>query len=109
MLKFEQPNWARSPELGVLDTILEAHQELYKIVEADVRGQEKNANLGRADSPTVEQIVRAALYKELKGIDYRELEFTQIDSRICEQFVKIDPYMPYSFQVLQKYISRITT
>jgi IS5 family transposase len=36
------------------------------------------------------------------------LEYAQEDSRICEQFVKINPLRPYSFQVWQKYISRIS-
>ncbi len=69
----------------------------------------KNSDFGRQDMPSVEQIVRAAIYKELKGLDYRELEYHQNDSRICEQFVKIDPLRPFSFQVLQKYISKITS
>jgi IS5 family transposase len=43
----------------------------------------------------------------MKGYDYRELEYAQEDSRICGQFVKIDPLRPYSFQMYQKYISRI--
>ncbi|MDR2742106.1 MAG: ISNCY family transposase, partial [Treponema sp.] len=107
VLKFEEANWSRNPEFGLLDTILEAHPELYKIVEQDITGGRNENNLGRGDSPSVEQIVRAALYKEIKGLDYRELEFAQTDSRICEQFVKTDPYKPYSFQVFQKYISRI--
>jgi IS5 family transposase len=58
--------------------------------------------------PGVEQIVRAAIYRELKGLDYRELDYHQTDSRICEQFVRIDPLCPYSFQVYQKYISKIS-
>ena len=57
--------------------------------------------------PSVEQIVRAAIYKELKGLEYRELEYHQIDSRICALFIKIDELRPYSFQVYQKYISQI--
>jgi IS5 family transposase len=44
----------------------------------------------------------------MKGYDDRELEYAQIDSRICEQFVKINPERPYSFQMYQKYISRIS-
>jgi IS5 family transposase len=44
----------------------------------------------------------------MKKLNYRELEYAQEDSRICEQFVKINPYRPYSFQVWQKYISRIS-
>jgi IS5 family transposase len=107
VLKFEEANWSRNPEFGLLDTILEAHPELYTLVEQDITGGRKENNLGRGDSPGVEQIVRAALYKEIKSIDYRELEFAQTDSRICEQFVKTDPCNPYSFQVFQKYISRI--
>jgi IS5 family transposase len=62
---------------------------------------------GRKDTPSVEQIVRAAIYKEMKSLDYRELEFAREDSRICEKFVKPDPERPYSFQMYQKYISRI--
>jgi IS5 family transposase len=106
-LKFEEANWSRNPEFGLVDTILETHPELYKIVEGDIRAGQKDTSLGRGDTPSVEQIVRGAIYKEMKHLDYRELEFAQTDSRICEQFVKADPYRPYSFQVFQKYISRI--
>jgi IS5 family transposase len=69
-------------------------------------GQEEK-QFGRKDTPSVEQIVRAAIYKEMKHLDYRELDFAQEDSRICEKFVKIDPLRPYSFQMYHKYISRI--
>ena len=107
-LKFEHANWAQNPEFGLLDTILELHPELIKIVEDDITKGSKQSDFGRQDMPSVEQIVRAAIYKEMKNLDYRELEHAQTDSRICEQFVKIDRLRPYSFQVLQKYISRIT-
>jgi IS5 family transposase len=106
-LKFEDANWANNPEFGLVDTILEQHPELIKMVEPDIIGETKDSNFGRGDTPSVEQIVRAGLYKEMKGYDYRELEYAQEDSRICEQFVKIDPLRPYSFQVYQKYISKI--
>ena len=106
-LKFEEANWANNPEFGLIDTILEQHPELIKMVEPDVTAGSSGSNFGRGDTPSVEQIVRAALYKEMKGYDYRELEYAQEDSRICEQFVKIDPQRPYGFQMYQKYISRI--
>jgi len=48
------------------------------------------SEFGRQDMPSVEQIVHAAIYKEMKGLDYRELEYAQSDPRICEQFVKLD-------------------
>ena len=107
-LKFDQPDWSRNPEFGLLDAILELHPELLTIVSDDILKDSKNSVFGRKDMPSVEQIFRSAIYKELKNLDYRELEYSQIDSRICEQFVKIDSLRPYSFQVLQKYISKIS-
>lgn len=106
-LKFEQPNWARDPELGLIDTILEEQPFLYKILSEDITKGCKDSVFGRGDTPSVEQIVRAAIYKELKGLDYRELAYHQIDSRICVLFIKIDELRPYSFQMYQKYISKI--
>ena len=107
-IKFEEADWARNPEFGLLDTILELHPELLKIVSGDIVKGNKSSVFGRKDMPSVEQIFRFAIYKELKHLDYRELEYHQSDSRICEQFVKIDPQHPFSFQVLQKYISKIS-
>ena len=107
-LKFEKADWSRNPEFGLLDTILEQHPELIKLVEADIINGCKISDFGRQDMPSVEQIVRAGIYKEIKALDYRELEYHQTDSRICEQFVKIDNLRPYSFQVFQKYISKIS-
>lgn len=107
-IKFEKPDWSRSPELGLIDTILEQHPHLIALLAKDIRVLQKPSVFGRKDSPSVEQIVRAAIYKELKGLEYRELEFHQIDSRICALFIKIDELRPYSFQMYQKYISQIS-
>jgi IS5 family transposase len=109
ILKFESTVvWSCSPELTLMDTILEQHPELISVLSSDIMSGCKNNQLGRGDKPSVEQIVRMAIYKEVKGLDYRELEFAQEDSRICAEFTKIDPLRPYSFQVLHKYISKIT-
>ena len=108
MLKFEDGNWALDPELGLMDTILEQNPGLIKMLEDDITEGKPGSTFGRQDAPSVEQIVRAAIYKEMKGLDYRGLEYAQEDSRICEQFVKINPQRPYSFQAWQKYISRIS-
>jgi IS5 family transposase len=107
LLKFEDANWSRNPEFGLIDTILELHPELIRLCKDDITQGREEKQFGRKDTPSVEQIVRAAIYKEMKNLDYRELEFAQEDSRICEKFVKIDRERPYSFQVYQKYISRI--
>jgi IS5 family transposase len=106
--KFENPKWINDPELGLIDTVLEEHPELIKMLAPDIMAGQKDSNFGRQDTPSVEQIVRAAIYKEMKQLDYRALEYAQEDSRICEQFVKINPNRPYSFQAMQKYISRIS-
>jgi IS5 family transposase len=107
-LKFENPKWINGPELGLIDTVLEERPELIKMLAPDITAGQKDGNFGRQDTPSVEQIVRAAIYKEMKRLDYRALEYAQEDSRICEQFVKINPDRPYGFQALQKYISRIS-
>jgi IS5 family transposase len=108
VLKFEDGNWANDPELGLMDTILEQNPRLIKMLENDITQGKPSSQFGRQDTPSVEQIIRAAIYKEMKNLDYRSLEYAQEDSKICEKFVKIDPYRPYSFQVWQKYISRIS-
>ena len=82
-IKFEKSDWSRNAEFGLIDTILETHPELYKIVRDDILLGIQESVFGRKDNPTVEQIVRAAIFKEMKGIDYRELEYSQTDSRIC--------------------------
>ncbi|KAF0238131.1 MAG: hypothetical protein FD181_1339 [Prolixibacteraceae bacterium] len=104
-IKFERPDWSRDAELGLMDTILEQHPHLIALLEDDLTIGQKQSVFGRKDTPSVEQIVRAAIYKELKGLEYRELEYHQTDSRICALFIKIDALRPYSFQMYQKYIS----
>jgi IS5 family transposase len=106
-LKFDSPNWALDPELALIDTLLEEHPELFDIVKVDIIGIGKNSEIGRQDSPSVEQIVRAALYKEIKKLDYRQLEYAQYDSRVCIAFIKLDGRKPFSFELFQKYISQI--
>ena len=88
-LKFEKPIWALAPELALIDTILNENPRLYEIVAPDIIELNKSSTVGRQDSPTVEQVVRAALYKEMKKLDYRELEYAQEDSRICGVFIKL--------------------
>jgi IS5 family transposase len=106
-LKLENPNWALDPELALIDTILNENPRLYEIIVPDIMELNKSSEVGRQDSPTVEQVVRAAIYKELKKLDYRELEYAQEDSRICGAFIKLEGRSPFSFEVLHKYISWI--
>ncbi len=106
-LKFEKEDWMRNTEFALIDSILEMYPEIFKILEADICENEKESVFGRKDTPSVEQVVRAAIFKEMKGLDYRELEYAQTDSRICSAFIKLDDRKPFSFQMFQKYISKI--
>jgi IS5 family transposase len=108
-IKFERPDWSRNLELGLIDTILEQHPHLISLLEEDIIRGQKSSVFGRKDTPSVEQIVHAAIYKELKGLEYRQLEYHQTDSRICAAFIKIDDLRPYCFQVYHKYISQISS
>jgi transposase, IS5 family len=106
-IKFESANWGRHTEFAVIDAILEKHSDIFLLFKDDIMGKSSGSQFGRGDVPSVEQIVRAAIYKEMKGMDYRELADAQDDSRICAYFIKLDVRKPYSFQMFQSYISRI--
>jgi len=106
-LKLEKPIWALDPELALIDTVLNENPELYEVIAPDIMDLNRSSDKGRQDSPTVEQVVRAALYKEIKKLDYRELEYAQGDSRLCGAFIKLEGRSPFSFEVFHKYISKI--
>lgn len=108
-LQFEKELWVLSPELAVMDTILNQHPEIYEMLKKDITMGEGSSSFGRQDMPTVEQLVRAAIYKEMKSLTYRELEYAQHDSRMCSLFIKLDERKPFSFKAYQKYISRISS
>jgi IS5 family transposase len=82
LLKFESPKQVNNPELGLIDMVLEEHPELIKMPAPDITASRTDSNFGRQDTPSTEQIVRAAIYKEMKHLDYRALEYAQEDSRI---------------------------
>ena len=61
-LRLDNPKWVLDADLAVIDTILDENPRLYEIVGADLLELNKSSKRGRQDSPTVEQVVRAALY-----------------------------------------------
>ena len=107
LLKFEKPDWSANPKFCVIDTIWESRPDIISKLKSDIIGDEKASSFGRQDTPNVEQIAHTAIFKEMRGMDYRELEYAQNDSRICEAFIKLEGRDSYSFQMFQKYISRI--
>jgi IS5 family transposase len=100
--KLNRPLWHLDPELALFDTILVTQPQILALVKDDVLGVGKNNGLGRQDSPSVEQVLRAAIYKEVKGLSYEQLEYHQYDSKIGEVFLQVTN--PFSKSTLQKYV-----
>jgi transposase, IS5 family len=107
--KTESRLWLNNPDLGLFDIILEMHPEFLDYVKDDIMSGQKSSNFGRGDMPSVDQILRAAIYKEVKGLDYRGLAEAQGDSRSCAEFIKLDPNRFYGFTMYQSYISKISS
>jgi hypothetical protein len=66
----------------LIDTIPELHPELIIMFKNDITLGQGEKQFANKDTPSLEQIVGAAIYNTMKNIDYRELEFAQKDSRI---------------------------
>ena len=66
LLKFEKPDWSANPEFCVIDTILESRPDIILMLKSDIIGNERASTFGRQDTPSVEQIVRAAIFKEMR-------------------------------------------
>jgi hypothetical protein len=67
VLKFENQKWSGDPELALIGTVLEKHPELIKMPVPDITAGQKDPGFGRKDTLAVEQIVRAAIYREMKN------------------------------------------
>jgi IS5 family transposase len=107
-LRFDTPIWGLHPELALFDILLDKNPHFVTLVSDDVLSDVKESSFGRKDSPTVEQVLRAAIYKEIKGLTYRELEVDMYDSKICSTFLKLEENQGYGYSVMQKYISKIS-
>ncbi len=106
-LRFEQPLWKLNPELALFDTIIEKNPKIVETISNDILNGLKSNNLGRKDTPTVEQILRAAIFKEIKQLDYRELELAMYENLTFKLFMKLDDRIPFSYSTLHKYISKV--
>jgi len=106
-LRFDNPVWAYSPELALFDIFIEKQPDIVREVGRDVLNLIKNNGLGRQDSPSVETILRAAIYMNIERLAYRELEKHMYDSKVCFHFLRLEEGHYYSFTVMQKFISAI--
>jgi len=108
-LDLEQPNWVRDAELLVMDQILDQQLEIILLAAPCFPKAQDEADtpVGR-DGMTLEQVVRAAIYKQYKRLTYRELSDHTEDSKKGRHFMKMGRRAHFSHQTLQDNISAIT-
>ena len=103
------PDHPKAKELSKISEILHANLSIYGFVLQDVGVLPSSENdVGGAEGMTAEQIVRAAIVKQMEGYSYRELEFHLQDSRVYSQFCRIGFGKRYSKSTLQQNIKAIS-
>lgn len=109
VLHFDPASWERAPELFVMDQLLDHRGDIILLAARCFPGayDEASARVGR-DGMTLEQVVRAAIYKQHKSLTYRELSEHTEDSRKGRHFMKMGMRAYFSHQALQQNISRIS-
>jgi IS5 family transposase len=81
----------RSAELCIMSTALDANVEVLHRVRADLLRQRKAKATDGREGMTAEQVVRAALVKQMFGFSYDELSFHLGDSGMLRGFCRISP------------------
>lgn len=75
-------------ELEKINKILDQNHSIYDLALQDLSPNAKKAGSG-ANGITAEQVVRAAIIKQMEGYSYEELSFHLADSRSYRSFCKI--------------------
>lgn len=76
-------------EFCLIDIILESRPDIILMLKSDIVGNERASKFRRQGTPSVEQIVRAAIFKEMRGMDYREL-FYPVNHTTLKDFCLIN-------------------
>ena len=63
--KYETRIWLNNPELGLIDTLLDAHPELLEYVREDITRGQKSSNFGRGDMPGQTHEYSAVIWNKL--------------------------------------------
>ena len=100
------PDHPKAKELAKISEILEENRSIYDLVLQDLTGPESKAT--GASGMTAEQVVRAAIIKQMEGYSYRELEFHLADSRTFRQFCRIGFGKSFKKSTLQSCINSIS-
>lgn len=95
----------KAKEFAQISTILDSNNSIYSLALQDL-GKSKN-NVG-ANGMTAEQVIRAAIIKQIDGYTYRELAFHLADSRVYSHFCKIGIGRTFKKSALQKGIKALS-
>ena len=99
------PDHPKAKELAKISEILDQNSSIYDLVLQDIgtAGSETGAR-----GMTAEQILRAAIIKQMDGYSYRALAFHLMDSRVYSWFCRIGFGKPFKKSALQRGIKAIT-
>jgi len=101
-------NWAEhkiSKELQQISAILDRHPEFVEWVHCDLTS---NKHTSGDKGMSSEQILRAAIIKNIRSLSYEQLAFNLTDSVSTRSFLMMDLGECYSSSCLQENISKIT-
>lgn len=95
----------KAKELARINEILDANHSILSFALQDL--STSNNDVG-ANGMTAEQVVRAALIKQIEGFSYRELAFHLVDSRAYSRFCRIGIGRSFEKSALQRGIKAIS-
>jgi len=78
----------QAAELDRVGSILDANPQIFELAMEDLSQGVKNSNKG-AKGMTAEQIVKAAIVKQMFGYSYKDLAFHLLDSTCLRRFLRI--------------------
>lgn len=99
------PDHPKAKELSRISEILDSNSTIYNLVLQDL-GTAGNDTGARGMS--AEQILRAAIIKQMEEFSYRELAFHLMDSRAYSWFCRIGIGRPFKKSTLQRGIKSIS-
>ena len=104
-LFFQWPNHQLGRELKKLSEILDRHPEFCDWVHTDLtEGKSSTGDTGM----TSEQVLQAAIIKNIRKLSYGELSFNIVDSNSTRAFLMMIEGESYSSSCLQENISKVT-
>ncbi len=96
----------KAKELAKISEILDSNSSIYDLVLQDIGGP--NDNETGARGMTAEQVLRAAIIKQMEGYSYRALCFHLADSRAYSWFCRIGIGKSFKKSTLQRCIKAIS-